>query len=42
MAGLEVGHGEKTDHQSDNDTERDFHIRELSRFVWLLRRKTSS
>jgi hypothetical protein len=25
MAGLEIGHGEKADHQSDDDTERDFH-----------------
>jgi hypothetical protein len=25
MTGLEVGHGEKSDHQSDDDTERDFH-----------------
>jgi hypothetical protein len=25
VAGLEPSHGEKADHQSDNDTERDFH-----------------
>ena len=25
MTGLEIGHGEESDHQSDDDTERDFH-----------------